>query len=159
MLWLEALTDQACVIVSIDWRTPTTILFALQANEWVVLLHNRKKEHQRPKARAKASYNGVLVEGNIDDWFCYLLNHLFCFGCLAAVICMYITVSRNHLKPIQRVEQQEKKRYNTCFHCKYYCVSLCSTCDVIRKTEENIRMQILAYLVSLVYHLNEFQKF
>ena len=36
---------------------------------------------------------------------------------------------------------------------------MCSTCDVIRKTEETIRMQILAYFVSLFYHLNEFQKF
>ena len=32
-LWLEALTDQACVIASINWRTPATILFALQPNE------------------------------------------------------------------------------------------------------------------------------
>ena len=31
-----------------------------------------------------------------------------------------------------------------------------STCDVIRKTEETIRMQISAYFVSLFYHLNEF---
>ena len=28
-----------------------------------------------------------------------------------------------------------------------------STCDVIRKMEETIRMQILAYFVSLFYHL------
>ena len=79
----------------------------LQANEWVILLSNRRKEHRSPKARAKASYNSVfLVEGNIDDWFHYLSNHLFCFGCLAVVICMdeyvrkIITASRNHLKPI-----------------------------------------------------------
>ena len=62
MFWLEVLTDQACVIVSIDRRTPATILLVLQANEC------RRKEHQRPKARAKASYNSVLLEGNIDDY-------------------------------------------------------------------------------------------
>ena len=39
------------------------------------------------------------------------------------------------------------------------CFFVCSTCDVIRKTEETIRMRILAYFVSLFYHLNEFQKF
>ena len=33
MLWLEVLTDQVCVIVSIDWRSPATILLVLQANE------------------------------------------------------------------------------------------------------------------------------
>ena len=32
-LWLKALTDQACMIVSINWRTPATILLVLQANE------------------------------------------------------------------------------------------------------------------------------
>ena len=36
---------------------------------------------------------------------------------------------------------------------------VCSTCDVLHKTEETIRMQILAYFISLFYHLNEFQKF
>ena len=36
---------------------------------------------------------------------------------------------------------------------------VCSTCDVICKMEETIRMQILAYFVSLIYHLNKFQKF
>ena len=87
-LWLEALTDQACVIVSIDWMTPVTILLVLQANEWVVSLSNRRKEYQRSKARAKASHNNVLVEGNIDNLFRYLSNHLFCFGCLAVVIHM-----------------------------------------------------------------------
>ena len=71
------------------------------------MLSNRRKEHRRSKARAKASYNSVLVEGNIDDWFRYLSNYLFCLGCLAVVICMdeyirkIITASRNHLKPIQ----------------------------------------------------------
>ena len=72
------------------------------------MVSNRRKEHQRPKAQAKASYNSsVLVEGNIDDWFRYLSNHLFSFGCLAVEICMdeyvrkIITASRNHLKPIQ----------------------------------------------------------
>ena len=29
---------------------------------------------------------------------------------------------------------------------------------VLRKTEETIRMQILAYFASLFYHCNEFQK-
>ena len=32
-------------------------------------------------------------------------------------------------------------------------------CDVIYKTEETIRIQNLAYFVSLFYHLNEFQNF
>ena len=32
-----------------------------------------------------------------------------------------------------------------------------SNCDVICKIKETIRMQILAYFVSLFYHLNEFQ--
>ena len=47
------------------------------------------------------------MEGNIDDWFRYLSNHLFCFECLAVEICMdiyvrkIVTASRNHLKPIQ----------------------------------------------------------
>ena len=36
---------------------------------------------------------------------------------------------------------------------------VCSTCDLIHKTEETIRMQILAYLVSLLYRLNKSQKF
>ena len=95
------------MIVSIDWGTPATILLVLQANERVVLLSNRRKEHRKPKARAKASYNSGLVEGNIDDWFHYLSNHLFCIGCLAVEICMdkyvrkIITASRNHLEPIQ----------------------------------------------------------
>ena len=71
------------------------------------MLRNQKKEHQRPKARAKASYNSVLVEGNIDDWFCHLLNHLLCFGCLIVEICLdkYVrkisTASGHHLKPIE----------------------------------------------------------
>ena len=33
VLWLEVLTDQAFVIVSIDWSTLVTILLVLQANE------------------------------------------------------------------------------------------------------------------------------
>ena len=47
------------------------------------------------------------MEGNIDNCFRYLSNHLFCFGCLVVVICMdkyirkIITASRNHLKPIR----------------------------------------------------------
>ena len=36
---------------------------------------------------------------------------------------------------------------------------MCSICDVIRKTEETIRMRIWAYVVSLFYQLNEFQNF
>ena len=103
-LWLEVLTDQVCMIVLIDWRTSATILLVLQANEWVVLLSNQRRKHRRPKAREKASYNSVLVEGNIDDWFCYLLNCLFCFGSLKVEICMdkyirkIITASGDHLK-------------------------------------------------------------
>ena len=49
------------MIVSVEWRTPATILLILQANELVVLLSNQRKEHQRPKA----SYSSVLVEGNL----------------------------------------------------------------------------------------------
>ena len=51
--------------------------------------------------------NSVLVKGNTDDWFRYLSNHLFHFGCLAVELCMdkyvrkIIIASRNHLKPIQ----------------------------------------------------------
>ena len=33
VLWLKALTDQACVIVSNDWTTSATILLVLPANE------------------------------------------------------------------------------------------------------------------------------
>ena len=83
------------------------ILLVVQANEWVVLISNLRKEHRMSKAWAKASYNSVLVEGNIDDWFCYLSNHLFCFGCLTVEIWMdkyikkIITASRHHLKPIE----------------------------------------------------------
>ena len=65
------------MIVSIDWRTPATILLVLQANECVISLSNWRKEHRRLKVQAKALYNSVLVEGNIDDWFRYLSNHLF----------------------------------------------------------------------------------
>ena len=36
---------------------------------------------------------------------------------------------------------------------------VCSTCDIICKTEETIKMQSLTYFVILLYHLNEFQKF
>ena len=85
-LWLEVLIDQACVIASIDWRTPVTILLVLQANEQVILLSNWRKEHQRPKAQIRISYNSVLVEGNIDDWFRHLCNDLFSFGCLTVEI-------------------------------------------------------------------------
>ena len=42
----------------------------------------------------------------------------------------------------------------TWFHCQYHCISLCV--QVLCKTEETIRMQILAYFVSLFYHFNEF---
>ena len=78
-----------------------------KANEWVVLLSNRRKEYRRPKVWAKASYHGVLVERNTDDWFCYLLNHTIYFGCLAVELCMdkyirkIITASAHHLKPVQ----------------------------------------------------------
>ena len=34
---------------------------------------------------------------------------------------------------------------------------MCPICDVIRKTEETIRMQILTYFINLFYHLNGFQ--
>ena len=42
---------------------------------------------------------------------------------------------------------QKSRSAPACFHCQYYCVSLC---DVIRKMEETIRMhaQILAYFVT-----------
>ena len=68
-LLLEALTDQVCMIVSIDWRSPAIVLLVLQANEVCPFASNQNKERQRPKA----SHNGVLivegeVEGNIDDW-------------------------------------------------------------------------------------------
>ena len=57
------------MIVSINWRIPATILLFLQANQMSLLLSKLRKERQRPKA----SYNSVLVEGelegNIDDWF------------------------------------------------------------------------------------------
>ena len=124
------MTDQACVIVSIDWRTPATILLVLQANERVVLLRNRRKEHRKPNARAKASYNSVLVEGNIDNWLRYLSNHLFCFGCLALEICVdkyvrkIITASRNHLKPIQGATiRKEGPGYNS----RHYVEDMTST--------------------------------
>ena len=63
----------------------------------------------------KASYNSVLVEGNIDDWSHHLSNHLFCFRCLKVEICMdkyirkIITASGHHFKPIQggAVRKQE----------------------------------------------------
>ena len=117
--WLKALTDQAYVIVSTDWRTPEIILLVLQANEWLVLLSNRRKEHQRPKAWAKAPHNSALVEGNIDNWFHYLLNHLFHFGCLTVKRCMdkytkkIITASRHHITPIQGGTIR-RKGYNHC---------------------------------------------
>ena len=71
-------------------------------------------KYQKPKVQEKASYNSVLVEGNSNNWFHYLLNHLFSFGCLTVEICMdkyirkIITVSGHHLKPVQK----ENKGYN-----------------------------------------------
>ena len=117
VLWLAALTDQACVIVSIDWRTSATILLVLQANEWVVLLSNRRKEHRKPKEWAKASYNSVLVEGNIDNWFCQTI----CFALDAKYTKKIITASRHHLKPIQG--GTENSLCGT-WHCK------CKKCTV-----------------------------
>ena len=38
------------------------------------------------------------------------------------------------------------------------CFFVCSTCEVIRKMKETIRMWILACFISLFYHLNKFQK-
>ena len=32
VIWFEALPAQVCVIVSIDWRSPATVLLVLQAN-------------------------------------------------------------------------------------------------------------------------------
>ena len=55
------------------------------------------------KTQTEASYNSVLEKGNIDNWFRYLSNHLFCFGCLICVdkcVRKIITASRNHLKSI-----------------------------------------------------------
>ena len=43
----------------------------------------------KAKAKAKISYNSVLVEGNIDNWFHHLLNHLLFIGCLTVEIYMY----------------------------------------------------------------------
>ena len=37
----------------------------------------------------------------------------------------------------------------TCFHF------VCSACAVLRKTEETNNMRILAYIVSLFYHLSD----
>ena len=66
------LTDQVCVIVSINCRSPVTVLFILLANEVNLLLSNRNKEHQKPKS----SHNGILLEGevksNIDDWYSFV---------------------------------------------------------------------------------------
>ena len=39
------------------------------------------------------------------------------------------------------------------------CFFVCSTCDIIHKTAKTMRMQTLAYFISLFYHLNEFQEF
>ena len=106
-LWLKAwMTKHTWLFQWIGGLQPL-ILLVLQANEWIVLLSNRRKEHRRPKTWAKASYNTVLVEGNIYNWFHYLSNLLFCFGCLTAEICMdkyirkIITASGHHLKPAQ----------------------------------------------------------
>ena len=81
MVWTER-SGAKCWLTKHTWLFQSIglqrlILSVLQANEWVALLSNRRKEHRSPKARAKASYNSVLVEGNLDDWFHYVFVEPF----------------------------------------------------------------------------------
>ena len=68
------------------------------------------------------------------------------------VFLVYISTRVTRRKRLLNSSDDQRFVSQTCFHCQF----VCSTCDVLRKTEETIRMQILAYFASLFYHFNEF---
>ena len=74
-LWCQALADQACMIVSIDWRTTATTLPVFYKH---MLPKNRKKEYWKSNAISITAIMSSMLRRSLYPLFsyCFMLNRL-----------------------------------------------------------------------------------